>query len=336
MQKERFIFIDYLRAICILYIVGYLHLFNYTNAFPQYFNPFTLALTEITLGLFVFISGFLVHIPSIETRYVINFYKKRLIRIYPLYFLALTQFFLYGLNDGFTTIKSLFLISMVYAPAPLTLWFINMIMLFYLIAPIINISSKSLKQYLITVTLIVVLIIASQLMFKIVDFRLLFYFPCFCVGMYCGENGVENNIISIKYAIVCLLFGTLAYGIQYMMNVECWDCWNIWTISNLFKIPFIVSISYLIFALIYYKREAFINIKIVDIVSYSSYSMYLFHRPIFTVLKSFYFPENITFQTLYLFCFCLLLIILISYCIQLVYDKLCVVADNSFWGEIKQ
>ena len=38
--------------------------------------------------------------------------------------------------------------------------------------------------------------------------------------------------------------------------------------------------------------------------------MYLFHRPIYTVLKSLYFPASGTGQIFYLTCFCLVLVIL--------------------------
>ncbi len=36
-KPQRNMAIDFIRAICILYIVGFWHLFNYTEAFPKSF-----------------------------------------------------------------------------------------------------------------------------------------------------------------------------------------------------------------------------------------------------------------------------------------------------------
>lgn len=322
MAKEKFIFVDYLRAFSVFYIVGYWHLFNYTDAFPKYYNPVTSALTEIVLGLFVFISGFLICISTKKSAGIIDLYKKRLVRIYPLYFLAVVVFFLYGLNDGATTFKSLFFVSMIYTPAPMTLWFITMIMLFYLVAPIIARLSVSLEKYLVAITLIMASLLTFQLFIGSADIRIMIYFPCFCVGIYCATNGVQNRIFSIKYAISFLFFGILAYGMQYMMKVDSWS------IISLSKIPLILSFSYLIFAVSYQKRDIFVSSEFIEFLSYGSYAMYLFHRPIYITLKSLYFPENGTHQILYLVGFCLVLVTIISWSIQKLYDKLYVATNK--------
>lgn len=51
--------IDVLRGLSMLYIVGFWHLLEYTHAI-QYQNLITHRITWITLGIFFFISGYLI------------------------------------------------------------------------------------------------------------------------------------------------------------------------------------------------------------------------------------------------------------------------------------
>lgn len=130
---KKLVSIEYLRALSMLYIVGFWHLFNYTDAFPGYKNIVTSNLTLVVLALFVLVSGFLIGITTVkqtefrEPAAYWNFYKKRLLRIYPLYALAVGIFYLYGINDAAISIGALTLVSMLWGEAPKTLWFITMI-----------------------------------------------------------------------------------------------------------------------------------------------------------------------------------------------------------------
>ena len=110
-KGERLVFIDYIKVFSTLYIVGYWHLFNYTTFFPEYNNAITNALAKIVLGLLVFVSGFFAGKSAKRSSSIAEFYIKRLVRIYPLYVLAVMFFYRDGLNDGITSLKSLFFLS---------------------------------------------------------------------------------------------------------------------------------------------------------------------------------------------------------------------------------
>ncbi|MBE9203854.1 acyltransferase family protein [Synechocystis salina LEGE 06099] len=132
--KDRLFQIDILRAISMLWIVGYWHLFNYTEAFSYYDNNLTKFVTYVALGLFVFISGYLIGVKE-EFRtveQVKKFLVKKIFRIYPLYAVALLITSYRGPDSSDTIVKGLGLISMFWKPAPLTFWFISMIINFYL------------------------------------------------------------------------------------------------------------------------------------------------------------------------------------------------------------
>jgi peptidoglycan/LPS O-acetylase OafA/YrhL len=77
--EKRNIGIDLLRGCCILYIVGFWHLMNYTDAFPGYSNLATDKITAIILGAFVFISGFFIGKKdlTLEKQDLLNFFIRK-------------------------------------------------------------------------------------------------------------------------------------------------------------------------------------------------------------------------------------------------------------------
>lgn len=328
--RKKFIFINYLKALSILYVVGYWHLFEYTDAFPGYYNYYTKAITEIALGLFVLISGFLAGKSSQKSTGISSFYMKRLIRIYPLYFIAIFLFYIFRIDSSLTLLKSLAFVSMIHTPAPLTLWFINMIMLFYLITPFLSKSAKNsdLRKYCSHIALVVVLLLGFHFITRTLDGRLLMYLPCFGIGLYCSINRIKNTFITGKYLAFILIIVYLVYSALVVKNTtaQLADVYNIIqnpVISSLIKTPFVLLCSYLVFMLSYQAQDIFVNLKSIEFISYSSYAMYLFHRPIYILLKFLYFPANSIFQILYLMSFCLVITIFVSWGIQQLYDSLC-------------
>ncbi len=316
-KGDKWVFIDYLKSITMLYIVGYWHLFDYTDAFPGYINPVSENITIAVLGLFTFISGFLSGKSVVKAARIKDFYTKRLIRIYPLYFVAVILFFICRENDFITSVKSFLCVSMLYSPAPRTLWFITMIMLFYLAAPFLVKLSINSKKYFVAVVSTIIALVSLMVVFKTLDIRLILYLPCFCLALYCAAHDVENRFLNFKSAIACLIAGLLLLFINT----------DVWTIEKLKQIPFILSLSYLIFAVSYRSQNWFPKIGLISFLSFSSYAMYLFHRPIYITLKQLYFPASDLFQIMYLF-ICLVVMVLLSWLIQRTNDKLFIVFHN--------
>ncbi len=303
-----------------LYIVGYWHLFNYTEAFPAYHNVFTYRLTFVVLGLFVFISGFLITGTTVRSNNPIQFYQKRLIRIYPLYVLAVLLFYVYGINDAEISIKSLVFISMYDGPPPLTLWFIAMLFLFYLVTPfLLQLIDRPVK-YLCLIALVFVLTLILRVTFKAVDLRVLLYFPSFCLGLYCARHGLKTRLMNIKSALLLLIPGLILSFIEL----------DSWTLNKLKDIPMVLSCSYLIFVISDFSEAKFKQVKLVSLLSYSSFAMYLFHRPVYITMKTVYFPENGQAQILYLATASLAMVAIISWCVQKGYDKAYALIKDSF------
>lgn len=306
--------IDLLRGFCILYIVGFWHLFNYTDAFPQFKNIITLRLTWIVLALFTFLSGYLIGQKEnyLKKKSIKHFFLNRIKRIYPLYIVALILFVKLGISDTATTLKAAFAISMFFKPAPPTLWFITMLLFFYVLSPLLISNAKKECEHIVWIVYISVTIVLLTIncFTQNLDFRIITYFPSFYLGILTATMGEEY--FNYKVNNFLLVAGTI---LSFVMNQDHLQ-YN-WLLSTL-----MVSIaSYYIFLLFknYLKPIKRMN-KIVKILAYSSYCMYLFHRPIYIVLKKIYFPDNGIVQILYLSLLCVPCILILSYYLQKTQD----------------
>lgn len=105
MRDYRF---DVARVLCMTYIVCYVHLYGYIYNTSPYFMPVCAVLTDACLGLFTFTSGYL-----IGRKYTFNktlkgvcmFYKKRLLRIIPLFLLSAIILYYIGFNGKKPTLN---------------------------------------------------------------------------------------------------------------------------------------------------------------------------------------------------------------------------------------
>ena len=312
--KNRNIGIDLLRGTCIVYIVGFWHMLNYTNVIPNYNNIITYRLTWIILATFVFVSGYFIGQNNIELQKqdLASFYIKRVMRIFPLYLLSILAFTYLGLSDLKTSIKAILLVSMFLKPAPPTLWFITMIMIFYIISPFLILACKNIK--IIKIIVIYVIISLFLLLYyyftKFLDVRLIVYLPAFIFGIFVAVN--EKTVIDTKLVIISFVVGAL---ISFLFNTSFIGL-N-WLLSTL-----LVTIApYFLFNV--FSKMQFTNTKVITsimFIGYSSYCMYLFHRPIYITLKKIYFPNSYFLQLLYLLVIGLPCIAIFSFYLQKFYD----------------
>ena len=216
-MTNRLAFIDMLRGASILYIVGFWHLMEYTPAFPSYENPITLRVTVTVLGLFVFLSGWLVGQRVIETSKegVKIFYIKRFLRIYPLYLGAIGLFFICNLSDKTTLLKASMLISMFDGPAPPTLWFITMFMMFLLVAPLLVCAVKHETRFWAVAAIIFGSLALIMRYSTAGDPRVVIYFPAFVCGIYLAQLG----LLRLKYVHIFTLIGlVLSIGLSFAVD----------------------------------------------------------------------------------------------------------------------
>lgn len=320
-MSKRYASLDLARAILTIYIVGFWHLMNYVDGFKGYHNLFTEILTIVSLASFTIMSGFLVGLKDIEisSGSLINFYKSRLSRLYPPLFVALTLFVLSGLSDFGVYIKSIFLLSMIIPPPPITIWYVCMIVLFYIMAPYIIFFRKRTLNLIFYCSILFIFMTLININTRIFDMRVLIYFPSFCFGIWLAKN---QHVVTSKLIYTSATIGILsAIGLVRFYNID----FSTKEISFLeisiasTPVAFFASVAFIGF---------FLKLKITNlnyfvyIISYASMFMYLFHRIIFGFIMHFNFITDPLKQLIFMIVVCLPFMIVLSFIGQKIYDAI--------------
>jgi peptidoglycan/LPS O-acetylase OafA/YrhL len=305
--------LDYIRVACILYVVAYWHLSGYVK---HQGNRYWLgAVMVAALGTFAMISGYLVHRrgwPASSPRFL----ARRFVRLYPLFAIAVGLFYLWGMIDQPTAVRSLLLVSMIYPPAPVTLWFIVLLLNFDMAYALVAWLRKYRFQWLVYMAIVGGLVLFHLFVHEI-DPRLLQYSPAFALGVLVASGILDKKqllaMAVLVFAVSLALYVTRSLG---------------HTARN---IPFLISTSYLVFAIggALYKPNRLD--PAVRLLAYSSYCMYLFHRPVYKSLTRLWIPVSHEMRYIYLLTAGLFLTIAISWVVQTLYDR-SVTAVTGAWS----
>ncbi len=307
--------VDFLRAACILYLVGYWHLIPYTTALPGYSNWFTEGLKYVTLATFVLCSGFLLsgHRVELSPQGLWSFYRRRLLRIYPLYLLAAILFDLAGIANLTQVIDGALLVSMFSPPALPTLWFVTMIMVFYLVAPLLILLGDRPSLVILVGGALLALLIAQHLLVKPIDLRIAMYLPVFALGILYRQQAVLRTLLT-RYRWPLLALAILLLPLSRIGNE--------WSVSGaMLIVPLLLASAAAL--LVFADRIAdLLHGPTIAFLAYSSFGLYLFHRLVFKAAIAVYFPAQGWDQVLYLLGIGVPVGILIGYVVQRGYDGL--------------
>lgn len=200
-RLSRIIEFDALRVIA-LFMILYTHSSSYIPL-NLYLNVIFNSTALIGLSMFVFLSGFGLY-TSVLSKGLTNFnpldfFKKRLLRIYPLYLLSIILYFvmfnflkIYRAVDlqpiWRAIIGHLLCLQVIFypkIPQMMTIWFIGMIVPFYLL--FIITAALPIRKFIIANVFIFLLLVFIKFIFEInnielIDLRLIFYYPIFVFG----------------------------------------------------------------------------------------------------------------------------------------------------------
>lgn len=314
-MKRRLLHFDFLRAIAIIFIiVGHIPQYLNNNQIFLIFSPY---ITILGMGIFVFISGYLIYennrtINSIDD--ITTFYKRRIVRIFPLYWIAIILFYAvfavlipryacgqvdcsevrirYGFENILIHIAGLqILLSPLYAiPLP-ALHFIGLIILFYLMYPFFILYSKRLRDIIILSVSVLILFSIIRLAFGIIDSRFFNYFPIFISGVVCCYLDILHNDKYSKYLVVApiIIVVALLFDLRYAstLNIDSYS-----PIATLLYTIFIRDSPYLMIAfpivLLWFAESFLRGISyqykgIIEFISTASYPVFLFHTPLFYI-----------------------------------------------------
>ncbi len=314
MKEERIVGFDIARAVSIIWVVFY-HSINYANAPQLYVHSAVKTITYASLAIFTFLSGYL-----LASRYqfdkkesVIEFYKKRFVRFYPLFFVSSVLLCLIGFNTWFNTAKGLLGLSPFWAPHPKTMWFCGMLVSLYLLTPFWSKGTLLVEVLKFLGTMAVVAIV--HLVFHSVEPRTFFYFPFFFLGILIAQYG--NGIFLVatkspKYVFPILVLFVVIWIVQVLSNnpILKWSNSVLGMVSLLFLYMYIGEKLK--------SREKLL--KMISLLSYASLCIYLFHREVDETLLLLWQPNNTYVSFLYVGIFGLMITSVLAYWIQKGYD----------------
>ena len=315
MEAKRILGFDVARIFSIIWIVAVYHVL------PSAGLPLTSQIKIITytsLGIFTFLSAFL-----LTSRYSFDdlggtllFYKKRVLRFYPLFLLSSVILCTIGYNSLSTTIKGLLGISPFWKPHPTTMWYCAMLISLYLITPIW--ATGGLKKQIAKFIATMAIICLIDIKFHTVVPRTFCYYPVYFMGIVVAQRGYDLFLSLIKnarFALVSLLFFLLLFLFARLINYAAFVI-----LCSMIGIISMLSVYMNIGEWINKKNNKKLE-STIFILSYSSMCMYLFHREVHCILLSIYHPINSIIMLFYLGLIGLLITIPLSYYIQLIYDK---------------
>ncbi len=292
-KKERIFFFDCSRFICILWIVLFWHGKSYISDFSlDLSSDFLNDMTYGALCTFVFLSGFFNGKKQIESITDLrDFYKRRFIKLYIPYFISLSMMLImhYIWDVGYVLdlkqyLLSLFGLSLIIRPAPSTIWFVGLLILYYVITPIIiwTKHNRLLTSFCVYLLLIVFREI-MELQGVIIDSRIILYFPFYSIGLCYGEEISKKihgfaTLSALAYIIIAEHLG-LRNGIyEYLLDFSF--------IIMILQIGKILSNA--------------LPTKILSLLGVLSMDLYLFHRQFyFSMTKLIKTPNTLEFYVLF-------------------------------------
>lgn len=168
------------------YIVVFVHLYAYIHVEVRsaYIIPACAILGDACLGLFTLTSGYLI---GKKYRFgktgtpILQFYWKRIVRVVPLFVLASVALYAIGFNGGRQTLNGLLCISPFIRPRPLTLWYIPVLLLLYLVTPLL--SREKIQHRMAASFFFLMSLGALYVAIPSVDHRLLYNAFFYCLGV---------------------------------------------------------------------------------------------------------------------------------------------------------
>ncbi len=298
--NNRFLTFDLMRALGIIIILLH-HLpeytFNYYNLnflrIPLDLSPLNELNRYLGLGLFIFLSGYLLNLkkPRFNTlESAKTFLQKRFMRIFPLYYLALLFFFY--IHDFWNPLHiGIYLLGFqgiinAAIPSPLpTLWFIGLLVAYYSFFVLLMAKKWTKTQQIILALSSGIGIFIINQFFPVADFRLILYIWVFLLGIYSAEYNIFQTKVWLKFGgLTVPLFISTLLILFYIESQESIIIEHLpgYLLINCLMVTFIVSL--------YYCAERFCQKFLLPpwvlSISYSSYCVYLFHRPLLWFMDS--------------------------------------------------
>ncbi|MFX1577158.1 MAG: acyltransferase family protein [Promethearchaeota archaeon] len=376
---------DVMRIVSILIVVILIHIpLSYAYCFYLDLDQFGVFLVNnvgiyVAMGSFVFVSGFGLYLnPNNRnlnsSKKILAFLKKRFIRVFPLYWVAIILFLFFvgyiGINPFYLIYHFLglqIIVAPYFGPPMLTLWFIGIIVIYYLIYIVLNLF-ESIKWIIPASIGILFFFLFLNGVFGLVEHRFFLYYLIFIFGIISAlfytspeYQRVKERLSKIKPEVLLLIpllttiLGFIAFTFLtqfcYLSFIAEYGTSSLHIILELYSSFFqlapaillinLIIMSFIIFVFslsnVIFRGIGFIGSKrklvlAVSVTAYSTYSVYLFHRiflTAFTAIMTFGLQiDMLAAENLYIALLFVPFIFLFSYLIQKGYDQILKLVSN--------
>ena len=307
-MKQRVLFFDIARALCILWIVGFWHVIDYLHSeeLAASMKNYSLV-TQVALCCFTFISGFFLGKKRVSAG---DFYKKRLKRFFVPLLVTSAMLSVFGWFDSpLHFVLSVTGLASFIGRMPTTLWYFSMLMIFYLLTPPLLYKAEGRPVDIIARALLVFAVFYVLHNVGYCDKRLLLYFPYYIAGMCLTMDNVISLVSNKVYFTLAMCVAVLSFCIP-----------SSYALNGGGKILLGV---YLLITITYYMEKYLhpaVN-RIFSMIAYASMFAYLFHREGYGIYQLY---ERVTSVELpqILLPMLTVIIFVVSYYMQMLYDRL--------------
>ncbi len=254
-------------------IIGLYHNLGYAGG-HYYEHACILSLVYSSLGVFTFLSAFL-----LSSKYNFNnstdtiaFWKKRFIRVWPLFAISSILLYVIDFNPFLPTLKGLVGISPFWAPEPTTMWYVAMLLSLYLLTPFV--VQGGFKSQCIRAIIVMCVVGILHLVFKSVVPKTFNYYTVYLIGLLLGRN-LDTKLMGFFMSKKTLVITVLWMILMTACYISCNDF--VKSLAGVVGIFSIINLSVLISQRIDLNSNTGIIIKL---LSYTSFCAYLFHREV--------------------------------------------------------
>lgn len=338
---ERLPVFDWIRAVAIVIIIFH-HLPNYTFNFYDLRNfgiPLDFSIVNklsgyLGLSLFIFMSGFLLNARKVyfsTWKEVRTFAKRKLIRILPLYYIALVTFsFTEDVRSPLKILIHALGLQLIFRTQthsiPIrTLWFVGLITVYYFVFAIIKSSSlnRRARVYILILSWAIPLFLHKY--FGLTDYRISLYWAIFWFGVLCSEKRLPRLKV---WKYLSFVSAALFVAIFVWIDVDFGPL--IGSGSTFFPKYLLLNVFMLAFVVSAYNVCDWLAQRLglqpgMRFIAYISYCVYLFHRPVWYIMRELLvnqFSVNNPYLILTILTVAgLPLMIALSYGLQVAYDR---------------
>lgn len=301
-MKNRIVLFDIMKALCVIEIVAFWHMFDYTpiEADDVMFGG---RLTSTVLATFTFASGFFLGKKKVS---VGKFYMSRLKRFMLPLLASLIIMYKFGAIDSFRTVVfSAIGISCFIPPMAPTLWYFSMIILCYLFTPLIlcGVDKMNNLERVVNIMIRGLLLFAFMMCIGIqpkVQAYFLFYIFGMVIDLNCIRSVINTNII-------CKMGGVIAWLLLSYLKVES-------MVTDVLGVMLLICFSKFI------ETHSNDSMKsLFEKIAYASMFAYLFHREFYQVVKRLLHQSDGSIPY-YAIAITIVMIFILSYYGQKIYD----------------